>query len=351
MAEQHDEMVRLGKKIGKLRTELAKAEKRLATVADEVARETPDDFGLDSLGLDEYGGTIETVLLEHKPVAPPRSTVFSYLSVDGLPNKKLPRTALLAVEALIYVGASLVIARLLGLEESGVFSIFLSSAVLSARLLQLLEENRERIWDKGFKSWKTNILTAGSIFAIFLGTILAYIVAAIWLDNDEIVRSFRFALKAAGLGTDTILTRRFSGFVPILSHNCLVLLSIVCISFIYRAYGALLAIVWNACVWGLVLTFLVQRGLSVTEGSSAGFIAIASTALFPHLALEAAAYVVGAMASIFLSKGLLKYPLRDERFRIVGLACLRLFTAALVLLVFAAAFETQLAPWLLAKLK
>lgn len=341
MAHDSDDRRKLLNQVETLQAELDRANRMLAGSQAQIG----NDF---DLAFDEVE---DTVMLNERKLPPPRSTVFSYLSVDGLPDKKLPRGALLSVEALIYVGTSLVIARLLGLEESGVFSIFLSSAVLSARLLQLLEENRERIWEKGFKSWKTNSLTAGSIFAIFLGTFLTYVVATIWLDSDEVVRSFRFALQAAGLGNDSILTRRFSGFVPIFSHNCLVLLSIVCLSFIYRAYGALLAIVWNACVWGLVLTFLIQRGLSVSEGSAAAFIAISSVAIFPHLMLEAAAYVVGAMASIFLSKALLKYPLRDERFRAVALACLRLFTVAVALLLLAAVFETQLAPWLLGKLK
>ena len=342
MAGANDKKRTLTKRVEKLRADLADAEKELS----EFARATGEHVVVvDDPGVDP------TVHLTEQPVLPPRSTVFSYLSVDALPDKRLPRGLLLAAESLIYVGISVFIARYLGLGESGVFSIFFSSAVLSARFLQLLEENRERIWEKGFKSWKTNTLTAGSIFAIFMGTFLAYVIAAIWLNNDEAARSFRFALQAAGLGEDTILTRRFTGFLPIFSYNCLVLLSIITVTFIYRAYGALLAITWNACVWGLVLTFLVQRGLSGSEGSAAGFIAISATAVFPHLALEAAAYVVGAMASIFLSKALMKYPVRDERFRVVALASVRLFTVAAALLLLAAVFETQLAPWLLAKLR
>ena len=165
------------------------------------------------------------------------------------------------------------------------------------------------------------------------------------------MRSFRFALQAAGLGRDSIISRQFSGFLPILGHNALVMTSIIVLAFIYRTYGVLLAIVWNACVWGLVLPFLVQKGLALTEGSSSFFIFISASAIFSHLVLEAVAYVVGAMASIFFSKDLMKYPIGDERFRIVALSCVKLFAVAGALLVFAAVCETQYAPWLLAKLK
>jgi uncharacterized membrane protein SpoIIM required for sporulation len=300
---------------------------------------------------DQSGNTQLTLFLDEKPVGPLRSTIFSYLSSDFLPDNILRRGLLLTIEALIYVGASLLIARALGVGESGVISVFLSAAVLSSRLLQLLEENRTRIWEKGYKSWKTNLLTAGSILAIFVGTILTYVIAAGLLNNDEVARSFRFALQAAGIGRDSILTRQFAGFLPILGHNCLVLFSVICLSFVYRAYGALLAVVWNACTWGLVITFLVQRGLSVTEGSSIAFIFISVMAVFPHLALEAAAYIVASMAAIFISKGLLKYPVSDERFRVVARSCLKLLLASVALLIVAALFETQLAPYLLAKLK
>lgn len=342
MADKDHDALALETNIGKLQTQLADAYRQ---------REALTGRSTEQAGTIDFSKVDGTVELDSRPPPPPRSTVFSYLSFDALPDKGVARALLLTVEALIYVGASLVIARFLGVEESGVFSICLSSAVLSPRLMQLLEENRRRIWEIGYKSWKTNILTAGSITAIFLGTIIAYVVAAVWLESADVLRIFRFALHAAGLGTDSILTRRFDGFLPIFSHNFIVLWAVVCISFIYRTYGALVAIVWNACVWGLVLTFLVRRGLSVTEGSSVGFIATSIGAIFPHLLLEGGAYVVAAMASIFFSQALMKYPVTDERFRIVAFASVRLFTGATALLLLAALFETQLAPWLLGTLK
>jgi len=42
------------------------------------------------------------------------------------------------------------------------------------------------------------------------------------------------------------------------------LLVFVALSFVYRAYGALLVLCWNACTWGLLLALLVKRGLAAT---------------------------------------------------------------------------------------
>gem|GEM_PF-1197921 len=349
MADNSAEIVTLTKEIGTLRGKMVKAQERL----DQIVG-VPNKKGttVDGLTPEELEAELEgTVMLEDTAPARPRSTVFSYLSVEILPDEKLKRGLILVVEALAYVGLSMIISRIFGVAESGMFSILLASAVLSARMLQLLEENRKRIWEIGYKSWKTNTLTAFSIFAIFLGTILAYVIAAIWMDDKDVASSFHFALKAAGLGTDSILTRNFSGLGPVVFHNSIVLVSVSLMSFVYRAFGALLAIVWNACIWGLVLTFLVKRGLTITEGSAVGFIAISSIAVLPHLILEAAAYVAAAMASIFLSKALMKYSFGTPEFRAVFLSCLRLFAISAVLLFAAALFETQLAPWLLGTLK
>jgi hypothetical protein len=279
------------------------------------------------------------------------STVFSHLSLRGLPERIGLRYLLLAAEGLGYAAAGVYIARLIGLRESGVFSIFLASAALQNRFEQLLDENRERIWQKTSTSFRTNALTAGSVFSIFLGMMLAYVGAAVLLKDAEVGPAFHFALQAAGLGSDTILTRKFTGMLGLLGHNFLVMISILMLAFIYRSYGALLALGWNACIWGLVLTFLVRRGLHATDGGSAAFIAGSVVAVLPHLALEASGYVLGSLAAIFFSKGFLKYELKDRRFFAVLRACAWIIIVSSALLALGALLESRWAPWMLARLR
>ena len=105
MAGANDKKRTLKKRVQKLRADLADAEKELS----EFARATGEHVVVvDDPGVDP------TVHLTEQPVLPRRSTVFSYLSVDALPYKRLPRGLLLAAESLIYVGISVFIARNLG---------------------------------------------------------------------------------------------------------------------------------------------------------------------------------------------------------------------------------------------
>ena len=90
---------------------------------------------------------------------------------------------------------------------------------------------------------------------------VAYSGVALWLGEAGTAHDFAFALEAAHAGSDDLFTRRYPGLVPLLGHNFSVLAAIVVLSVIYRTYGALLALAWNASVWGLVLTALSVRAV------------------------------------------------------------------------------------------
>lgn len=250
----------------------------------------------------------------------------------------------LALEGLTYVTLAIVFTHSASLEHAGVISIFLGAAGLSARLTTLLRENRDDIWVHGKGSWPTNRRTAVSVMAVFVGAIVGYASVAVVIGEASALSAFQFALDSAGIGHDTILTRRFGTFLPLLGHNALVLLMFVALAFVYRSYGALLPLLWNACVWGVVLTVLVRRGLAQSDGSAIAFVLIALLALGPHLLLEALGYVVGALAGIFLSKGVSKYGFGDPRFAQVARTCVILFACALGALAVAAGLEHVYAP-------
>jgi hypothetical protein len=344
LSEKDAEVAGLNKRITMLKIELVGARRRLQKLAgDDSASKKP----VEEIGVPE---TDQTKIVECREVKAPKSSVFAHYSAAVLPRGKLKRGLLLSGEAVVHVSLSLILARTLGIDESGVFSILLSAAVLNARMLQLLDENRKRIWEIGFKSWKANSITAYSILSIFIGAIVAYVAAAFWVGRQEIVHGFRFALRAAGLGGDSIVNRKFGGFGAVMGHNATVMMTIAGLSYVYRSYGVLLAIIWNACIWGLVLTLLVGRGLLVSEGSVASFLVISIVAIFPHLLLEATAYVVAAMASVFLSKGVSNYAPSTPEFWAVGSAGLKLLAIAVAFLLLGAVMETQYVPWLLAKL-
>lgn len=257
-------------------------------------------------------------------------------SLPPEPQLRWPR---IAGEGALMTLASVLITSSWNVQQAGVFSMFLSSAALVTRMNDLLAENREMIWTHKKSSITSNRVTALGILALFTGMMLAYVATASFLGESRALDSFGFALSTAQLGGDTIASRRFGGLLGLLSHNAAVLASFVVLAVVYRSFGALLALSWNACVWGVTLTLLVMRGITGHGTTTAIYVGVAVLALLPHIVLEAAAYVLGALAGIFLSKGLARYDLQTREFREVLRASGWLVLVASVMLVAAAAVE------------
>ncbi len=77
-------------------------------------------------------------------------------------------------------------------------------------------------------------------------------------------------------------------------------------------------------------------------------VVLSAVALLPHLVLEAAAYVLLALAAIFSSQAMASYDWRDARLRSVLRASLALTVLAVATLVTAVVAEAWLVPYWLA---
>lgn len=231
--------------------------------------------------------------------------------------------ARLVGEAAVYTGIGVFLTQTLDVDQPGVLSIFLASGALGSRAKEILRRSED---DDGSPALL-------DLFALFLGTMLAYAVTAWVLGPLGTERAFGFALEAAGARQDSLLDRSFPDAVSLVGHNFAVLGAVVVLSLVYRTYGALLALTWNAAVWGVVLASLVGRALE------AQFLAAAAVALgvLPHLGLEAWAYVAGALAGARVGRRL---TLQAE-FRIP----FRPFRIAALALVAAAVLEATVPEW------
>ncbi len=232
----------------------------------------------------------------------------------------------------------------LGLDQAGFISLFFLATSLSDAFNEILRENREEIFQQGIPVRYANAKTASSVLAIFLGIVVVYVIAAVYWGRTGAEANFGFVLDAAGLQGDTLLSRRFDSFTGLLSHNFLVLTAVWLLAFVYRSFGALLALTWNACIWGFVLTVLVWRGMDVSDTSVVAFVAIALAELLPHLALEGFAYVLAALAAIYLSRALFKYGLGHPITRRVTRTSFNHLLLGAVSLFLAAVVESGYAP-------
>ena len=146
--------------------------------------------------------------------------------------------------------------------------------------------------------------------------------------NGYISHSYGIVLEIANVSRNEVLPKNFGHYDVIFAHNMGVLLAIALLCFFYRAFGAMLALGWNACTWSFVLTVLVTRALETSEQSPLSFVLIAFSAITPHLIVEGFGYIVGSVAAIFLSKAIMKYATNDPVFKSIMRSCARITLAA-----------------------
>ena len=262
------------------------------------------------------------------------------------------RCSLLFLEALGCCLLGIYLPIMMGFDESILNSMFHVSIPMGQRLAVLLEENRHNIWIKKLPGWDVNKATGVCLLCMFIGVLAGYLIVVLVSSSSiEMIKNFDFALEAANAKQGTILTRNFSGFFPIFVHNLSVMVVLAFLCFVYRSYGAMLGLVWNACVWVAVLTVLTQRAMIASEMASLQFASIALLAVMPHLLIEGIAYIFGSLAGIFFSQGLMRYDYGDARFRKVIAACFGLVAVAVVLIFLGAATEAKYATFMLGFLK
>lgn len=273
-------------------------------------------------------------------------TALGALFPRELPLSLRHRVGRLAGEGALSAAVSLLLARAMATQDVQLV-VFFSAAGLVHRLDALLEENRSAVWEGGKRG--ANLRTAASLLALFAGVFSVYLLVAS-IPGGHLEQALRFAERWAAIRGDTILSRRFGSFGGLLAHNLGVLGAFFLLSLVYRSLGALLALSWNAALWVVSLSLLMQRAQEAVAMPRALFFAAAWGAVLPHLILEASSYVAASLASIYASRALLLYPPADARFRAVVGAVARILLASLALLVAAALVESVLPRFVLSRL-
>ena len=242
----------------------------------------------------------------------PGSVIAAVINFVQSPNK-LFGDGLLFVEALILTLISVYAVRLIGVPEPGLIGIVLASAAMTPRLNQILELNRARIWSGEGNGRRVNLASMISGLSLFSGMFVAFMAIGIVSSDAVLIKDFNFIVTRIHLDTNTELSpERFSQGVSIFQHNLSVLITLALMSFVYRSLGAMFALGWNAGVWGVTIVLFMGGGRD-TELNTVVYGTMILIAIIPHLIVEAASYLIGALAAIFLSRGLTIYRLNDTR--------------------------------------
>ena len=268
----------------------------------------------------------------------PGSIVAAILDLAPLKREPVWNLALVA-EAIVLTLLSTVIMRSIGVPEAGLMGIALASAAMAPRFNKILELNRVKIWSEEGSGRRANRNSIISGLCIFIGIFVAFLIVGGTSSEETLQRDFGFILQNTSIDRDAVLSvARFEHGMSIFTHNIFVLLSFGILSFLYRSLGAMIALGWNAGVWGVTITLFMGGGYE-SELSRMMYGIVVLTAIMPHLILEAGGYIVGSLSSIFFSRAFILYRIQDPRLIRVSVAVMVLAVASVLLLALGALVE------------
>jgi len=229
--------------------------------------------------------------------------------------------------------------------EASLVAVFLVAIASVDSVERLLEDNRRAIYQENARPLRANLRICGRLLALFGGTTVGFSVLAVVLPLDLV--ELLFSKQIADYGA-AFPAMEFGSAGALLQANLFVLLFFFVIALFFRQGGVMLAVAWNAGVWGATCGWLARtwdEGPPMVEA----LFRVAGTTL-PHLALEASGFVLAALAGVFLSKGLLRHALDSEPVRSIAQSAAALGVVALGLVVLGAGWEAVVAPHLHAAL-
>jgi len=195
-------------------------------------------------------------------------------------------------------------------KEVSLVCVFLASIASADSAERLLAWNRRAIFDEGWAPRRANLRLTALILAMFAGCVLGFsaLVFAVPLELAETV----FSHQLEDYGDATFATLQFGNMGSLFLANLYVLLFFFVIAMPFRQGGVMLAVAWNASVWGATFGVLARRWSESDGPHLAEAYVRVIAAVTPHMALEAFAYVLAGFAGVFLSKGLEKYDMESD---------------------------------------
>lgn len=235
-------------------------------------------------------------------------------------------------------------------NEAGIVAVFLASIASTDSIERLLSWNRALILSKQVSPATANGRIAKRLLALFIGTTIGFSIFAMALPIAEVERLYSHQLQE--LANSDFGSMSFGHPGDIAIHNIYVLLFFFIIALPFRQGGVMLAIAWNASVWGATFAVLARNWAGTGTLSSAEAYCRVLVACGPHLLLEASAFICAGVAGVFLSKAFLRYALESEAFGSVSKSVSMLLLIGLVLVLAGAVLEglfaSHLVGWLAA---
>lgn len=209
------------------------------------------------------------------------------------------------------------------------------------------QQRKEKGW--GLRAfWKRNGDFYRVFIFLFLGILLVYSFAAIFLPAFSVNKLFReqVALRGPGFGAAGAATMNLAGqgagsqlFWSILGNNFWVMAACFLVALL-AGDGAVFLIVWNASVWGTIFGLTARNAAFFSNSNPLGFLMIILLIVLPHMLLEASSYILAAMAGGLISKAVVKEGVSGSRFGRVFMDNSFILVLALICLLLGAGVES-----------
>ncbi len=253
----------------------------------------------------------------------------------------VPGPAVLMFEGAVVTFIGVLSAWWLFPDEASLICLFLASISASDSVERVLAWNRKAIIEQGLRPARANARLIGLFTAVFLGSFAAFGTFGLTLPMTNLQHLFGHQL---GPGIRPLFPDMdFGSFPELFLHNLYVTFFFFVIALPFRQGGVMLAITWNASVWGVTFAGMARRW-SLSGGPSLPFaVARVMTACMPHMAMEGVAYVAAGLAGVFLSRGIERYDVVSPITASIIRSSAGMLVGAVVLVSFAALWESAVA--------
>ena len=227
-------------------------------------------------------------------------------------------------------------------EHTSIVSIFLCAIGSLGSVERELEWNRAQIVEHHQDPRRINAVFTGRVLALFFGQLVTFSFVALFASPSLVATAFD--LQLGNFHQLAFPDMTFPPALHILGHNLGVLSLFFALALLFRHGGALLAVAWNASVWGVVFGTLARTWTAAGGPGLVEAYARVMAGVFVHMALEALAYTIVAFAGVFLAKALTNYQADNARWTSLLKTIVAMMVGAVLLFALGSAWEGWLAP-------
>jgi hypothetical protein len=220
-------------------------------------------------------------------------------------------------------------------------ALLLTICLLAGYIHPVFQRNSKEIWTGRRPPWQANGLLLRDLALLFLGLLAGFFLAVLVLGPTAYHHAFAGAGDLVDLRRVARSDFQFAALGEVLGNNLRVFSAMLLVGLLFRYVGILFLVVLNAAHWGVVLAAACANTWHVEGGVLAALLLPLVTA--PHLIAEMAGFVIGAMAGVFLGRGVWRYKLGSDHFAAVATAVLQLVGLGVGLVALAAVLELVVA--------